>query len=205
MGDSAPQIIDSPSFLDEFAAPVQNQVRLEPLAAEATTQNMVAIPTEEIAETSRLASHVQVPQRTAEHQVDVLASSSTSTSSGRIDETVLHSIIEQLFPLKNLAAQMENIEKSLLLTKRMMEPQERVPWKRRRPSVPMPEIMEEGTYVRYGVDCVRDGHRLPRAVYKNQAPLPAPRLFLFALARDDQCARLVRGDPGRVVFVRFEL
>ena len=45
---------------------------------------------------------------------------------------------------------MENIEKETekiaLLAKRMMEPQENVPWKRRR--IPMPQIMEEGTDVR---------------------------------------------------------
>ena len=37
-------------------------------------------------------------------------------------------------------------EKTSLLTKRMVERRESVPWKRRR--IPIPQIMEEGTDVR---------------------------------------------------------
>ena len=62
---------------------------------------MVEIPVKGIAETLRLASSAQVQQRTAEHPVDVLASSSMPTSSGRIKKfiTALDSIIDQLSPL----------------------------------------------------------------------------------------------------------
>ena len=95
---------------------------------------MVFIPVTEITEAMKLALQVQVQQRTAEHPVDVLDSSSTSTTSSRIDllTAALDSFIEHLSPLEKLAAQMENIEKKTeniaLLTKWMMEPQH-VPWK----------------------------------------------------------------------------
>ena len=100
---------------------------------------------------------VQVQQRTAEHPVDVLASSSTSSSTDRIDErtTALDSIIEQLSSLENLAAQMENIDgKFAPLAKRMMtwtlpELQERVSWKRRRYVITTLQIMENAADLVY--------------------------------------------------------
>ena len=91
------------SASSESSAPIHNHVRQELFIAEETTQKMVEIPVTEITEAMRLASQVQVQQGTGEHSGDVLASSSTSTSSGRIDDitAALDSIIKQLSPLES--------------------------------------------------------------------------------------------------------
>ena len=123
------------SSLDEFAAPVYNRVRQKLFDAEETTQNTV----------------------------EILSSSSTSTSNDRrLDEfaNMLDSCIELLTPV---TAQMVSIEKeterAAVLTKRMLEPplpeapmmmeptlmeSERASSKRRRRTryTPLPGIME---------------------------------------------------------------
>ena len=54
------------------------------------------------------------------------------------------------------------------------------------------------------VDGVRDGNRLPRAVYKFRAPAAWAAFPCVVCAREAQRARHVRGDPCRSVSVLFE-
>ena len=119
VGDSASQVIGSFSPVDESAAPVHQ----EQLVAEETTHN---------------TTDIHIP-------------SSTSTSSDRREvlTNMLNWCIEQL---SLLAAVFESIEKetekTALLAKWTKEP-EQVPWKRHRRTryIPLPEIMENATYL----------------------------------------------------------